>query len=875
MQRNSSHETFITFRLSDVMRYLYQILKEEFGRQTINSTEVPAIILDNLRSGYGRRPYQIEAFQYFILCYNRTFEGKPQKPLHLLFNMATGSGKTLIMAGLILYLYERGYRNFLFFVDRDNIIKKTKNNFINPRASKYLFNDKLVIDRREIFIKEVENFEEADAESINIKFTTVTQLHIDIKTTKENSITIEDFENKKIVLIADEAHHLSSATQNNRSIFNTWEGTVLKILKANFDNILLEFTATLDYEIPEIVQKYKNKVIYKYDLAQFYSDKYSKEIMLICSYYEERSRIAQALILNLYRQELAAAYNINLKPVILFKAKRTIVESEKNKNKFHELIEGFSDDLVNHILQTSTVPIVQKAFKFFKERNLSNNEIAKRIKFNFREENCLSANACEDLEKNQIILNTLEDNDNPIRAIFAVKKLDEGWDVLNLFDIVRLYEGRDSQNGNPGRVTNSEAQLIGRGARYFPFIIEKGQNPYVRKFDNDVSNDLKVLEELYYHTKEDSHYISELKRALIETGIYKNDLETKELKIKESFKQTKLYKYGWVLFNKKIERTYDKVNSFSDFGVTKKNFKHVLSSGSGRISEVFSEQEENESTNTVSERDISIARIPPHIIRFALSHNSFYHYDNLIKFFPNIDSMSTFISSTNYLKRLEITFCGTQSRLVRITNQDYLVAIQGLLEEIEIEIKTISTEYEGSGYVKGSIHKVFKDKKIKVQRNSERANGQFEVVSEPKWYVYNANYGTIEEKNFVKMFARRFKHLDDKYIDIYLIRNERELKIFDKSGRAFEPDFVLFCKEKNGEEQIYQIFIEPKGAHLQEADRWKEEFLANIRQEKKTIKINTDKYLITGLPFYDSENENDFKRALAKVLNTDEQISQQ
>ncbi|MDA0062985.1 DEAD/DEAH box helicase family protein [Brachyspira hyodysenteriae] len=31
-----------------------------------------------------------------------------------MFNMATGSGKTLIMASLILYLYEKGYRNFLF-----------------------------------------------------------------------------------------------------------------------------------------------------------------------------------------------------------------------------------------------------------------------------------------------------------------------------------------------------------------------------------------------------------------------------------------------------------------------------------------------------------------------------------------------------------------------------------------------------------------------------------------------------------------------------------------------------------------------------------------------------------------------------------------
>jgi len=58
------------------------------------------------------------------------------------------------------------------------------------------------------------------------------------------------------------------------------------------------------------------------------------------------------------------------------------------------------------------------------------------------------------------------------------------------------------------------------------------------------------------------------------------------------------------------------------------------------------------------------------------------------------------------------------------------------------------------------------------------------------------------------MFARRFESLNQKYKDIYLLRNERELKIFDKLGRAFEPDFILFCKQKENEEYVYQVFNE-------------------------------------------------------------------
>ena len=853
------------------MAFLYNTIVQEFGKRELARTEVPNTILDNLRPGYGQRPYQIEAFQRFILCYNEDFEGKPHKPFHLLYNMATGSGKTLIMAGLMLYLYEKGYRNFLFFVNSNNIIKKTKDNFLNPQASKYLFNNKLVVDGREVLIKEVENFEEADTENINIKFTTIQQLHIDLNNTKENSITIEDFKDKKIVLIADEAHHLSSATRNNGDLFGSWEGTVMEVLKANFDNILLEFTATLDYESREIAEKYQDKVIHKYDLAQFRLDKYSKEINLIRSLYEEQERVIQALILNLYRQELATSNNINLKPVILFKAKRTIAESEQNKTNFHQLIEEFSAEMVENIQQTSTVQIVQKAFQFFEGKGISSNEIAKRIKANFKEENCISANNDAEAETNQILLNTLEDENNPIRAVFAVQKLNEGWDVLNLFDIVRLYEGQNTGGSNRGigNTTISEAQLIGRGARYFPFKLEEGQDPFTRKFDDDFSNDLKILEELYYHTKEDSRYISELKKALIDTGIYEDDENSVQLSLflKPEFKRTDFYKTGQVVFNKKVEKSYYNVRSFADLGVKKKNFSYTLSSGVGRMTGVFTKEEENGDTGKIEQKDISVKYIPKHIIRFALSQNPFYYFDSLERYFPNVESLSNFVESEDYLSGLEITFNGTKSRLVNINHQDYLFAINGLLDTIEIEIKSNLTEYEGSNYVKDYVHKVFKDKEIKVYKDSERADGQFDVVSEPEWYVYNANYGTSEEKEFVKMFARRFDHLEKKYTNIYLIRNERELKIFDKLGRAFEPDFILFCKQKDGEELTYQVFIEPKGAHLVANDKWKEDFLKEIREEKKTIKIDTDKYLITGVPFYNNANENDFKETLQVVLN--------
>ncbi len=125
------------------------------------------------------------------------------------------------------------------------------------------------------------------------------------------------------------------------------------------------------------------------------------------------------------------------------------------------------------------------------------------------------------------------------------------------------------------------------------------------------------------------------------------------------------------------------------------------------------------------------------------------------------------------------------------------------------------------------------------------------------------------------IFARIFsvfmnnsgKGLNQKFENIYLIRNEREIKIFDKLGRAFEPDFLLFCKQRDEEQMTFQVFIEPKGKHLLGYDKWKEDFLKEIRQEKNTIKIHTDTYLITAVPFFNYSNENEFKRQLESIFN--------
>lgn len=820
--------------------------------------EIPDYLKNNLNSKFELRPYQIEAFARLSYCINKDFPGK-KYPLHLLFNMATGSGKTLIMAGLILYLYEKGHRNFLFFVNSTNIIEKTKENFLNPRSSKFLFKENMQVGTKRVNVASVTNFEDVNQNDINICFTTIQKLHSNLTISKENSITLEDFRKHEIVLIADEAHHMNVGTksQKQKYLFENWENTVEAIFKQNKNNLLLEFTATHDYETPEMVEKYRDKVITHYDLKDFRRDRFSKDVIVIRSDFKMNDRILQAMILSEYKQEVAGKHNINLKPVILFKAQRTIKQSRENKANFHELVD---DITANHIsgIRTSTIPVIRRAFLFFNNNGIDDEQLAMRLKRSFQKDYCISVNDDKEKENYQIRVNTLEDKDNRIRAIFAVQKLNEGWDVLNLFDIVRCYEQRDSGKSKIGKTTMSEAQLIGRGARYFPFVLPENSDRFRRKFDNDVENELRVLEELHYHSINDSRYISEIHEAMINEGIKDAKEINKPLRLKDSFKETGLYKNGYVYSNEKIKNNYQNVRSISEIGVRKKDYEHKIASGRGTSSSLFdNDHAEDVKCDT---KNIKISDIPSHIVRNAISRQSFFSFKTIKKYFPHVGSVRQFAEKEDYLSGLTIKFIGDFSN--GLSNKDQMDAVIGLLNQIESEVREKTIKYKGTKeFTPHSVSLVFSDKTLKLSEGTERADGDEQFLSDKDWYVFNANYGTDQEKEFVKMIDSEMKTLREQYDEIYLIRNERHFRIYNFSnGNAFEPDFILFLLERNGDTFTYQIFVEPKGKHLLEQDKWKQEFLDEISDKSEMIRIENQEYGLVGVPFYNSEDENEFKQ---------------
>ncbi len=104
----------------------FNSLKEAHGEDYFTS-RVDDEVVKNLNPKFELRQYQKEALGRFDFYFSEYRQRK--FPAQLLFHMATGSGKTLVMAANILQLYKQGYRNFIFFVNSVNIIEKTKDNF--------------------------------------------------------------------------------------------------------------------------------------------------------------------------------------------------------------------------------------------------------------------------------------------------------------------------------------------------------------------------------------------------------------------------------------------------------------------------------------------------------------------------------------------------------------------------------------------------------------------------------------------------------------------------------------------------------------------------------------------------------------------------
>lgn len=854
-------------------------------------------------------------------------KGEVVPPNHLMFNMATGSGKTLVMAALILYYYKQGYRNFIFFVNQNAILGKTQANFIDSSHNKYLFSENIVIDGVRVKIREVEQFSNSQ-DDIQIKFTTIQKLHNDIYKEGENALLLSDLQKRDVVLFGDEAHHLNASTSKKKSAANeltddisfigelkdsakledierSWEHTVRHcILEKNGKttgvnkNVLLEFTATIP-NTDDVKEKYEDKIISKFELKDFVEAGCTKHIRLVRSNLELRERILQALLLNWYRYAVAAKHGIaNFKPVILFRSK-TIEESKADYQMFLELCKTvkaedftFAKNL-SKIISDENDPynldgrIFERIAIYLKENNISFETVSQYIRENFKERNIIITNSKDGTKTKEKttseqdrLLNSLEDSNNHIRAIFTVQRLTEGWDVLNLYDIVRLYEGRDMDfhSKKAGSSTTSEVQLIGRGVRYYPFAF-KDKEKNRRKFDDDLQNELRILEEFYFHSDEDHRYISELSAELKNRGLIQEKRTQKIFRVKEEKKDNLKGMYLFVNEQKENPDRWLKTLP-EDFKNLAAFEAKVLTTLYSEVQSVdFSKKEDERyiaDSGTLSTSVKTFSDIPLHIRQKAFHRlntnpESYFCFENLRKRF-SVESADDFF---DFIKELKILIT-SDVQFEEIPNKKLLSLCEDFLLYIQRELETYDKPFIGTDFHLVKFSDLFtldeekgkisftKEKMILMEDSDSETQENKSLEAELKnteWYMLDSFWGTSEERKLIEFIKNHETNLKEKYDSFQLLRNEEVYKIFDfDTGRGFQPDFLLLLHGKNGgQNAYYQVFIEPKGAHLkgEDNDGWKENFLQEITNRygfEKIVMENSSGYVLIGLPFFNSQD---------------------
>ncbi|PJK24548.1 restriction endonuclease subunit R [Enterococcus mundtii] len=849
---------------------LHKKIETQFASAFTDVPDVPEYITDNLN--HQLRPYQMQALRQFIFTQERDISDMSYS--HLLFHMATGSGKTVVLAAAILYLFkEKKQQNFIFFVNSDAIIKKTADNLMNERSSKYLFNsDGIVIDGQRIALQLVEVFPSfPDKNTIYLKLTTIQKLHMDLTNPRENNLTFESLEELPLVLLADEAHHINASTKRKKRKLTTeelsektWETTISRLLSLQPKNRLLEFTATINLENDELFDKYRDKIVYQYDLKQFMNDGYSKNVTLLQANQEDNDKMLQAVLLSQYRKYVARDNGITLKPVILFKSNKISISQEAHRSLV-ELLQQLTVQQFSAIIQSGMATfqtlesIWGKMYRYYQNADYSH--VIRDIQWDFADQNILDANSKEFLEeKNTLSLNTLEDPNNPFRAIFAVAKLNEGWDVLNLFDIVRISEG----NTNTKKTTDSEAQLIGRGARYYPFVYHS-EYSFQRRFDT-LPSELKALETLHYHTINDSTYIKRLWKSLEESSIQvrEDDYVLKQAKVKPEFRKTNLFKNGKIYINQVISTTDEDYQTLKDYNIqTEKELvsDSVVETLYGTSTEII---------NTIQLQEFRW-NVEKSFIQKGIQRNPFFAFSNLKKYVPAVTSMKTFIESPSFLGNTAIHV--SIPRGSELTTNQKLSLIDKFLSYVEKNIKNNYMKTKGTPIFEGvALSELINDYYVEISKVNTNVTDMDEF-KQPRpmrhfdWYVYDQAIVNSWESSLIDFINEFMGELKTKYEDVYLIRNERKVKIVEINGtRGFMPDFLLYLKD---DDVTYQVFIEPKGDHLRLQDQWKEDFLLSLTErEDIDILSENDEVRLIGLKFYSTTTtyKNDFREDFEKKL---------
>lgn len=339
----------------------------------------------------------------------------------LSFSIATGIGKTRLMAACITYLYlEKGIRHFFILAPNLPIYEKLNKDFGNPAYSKYVFKGIAEFVTHQPYIINGENYTQQgnrlvfDKDEIEINIFNISKFNTDSKTSKKKGQTLAPkmkrlseylgqsyFEHlaglDDLVVLMDEAHRYHADASK-------------KAINELHPVLGLEMTAT---PFDENGKSFKN-IVYEYNLAQALDDGlYVKNPTVASRRNFERG--------NLTEDELDI---LKLEDAISIHEQTKIHLELYARNNNVQMVKPFILVVcknINHAIET-------------KDRIESDNFFDGRYRGKVLQ---IDSSTKNDEEVEELFM-SLDTPENEIEVVIHVNMLKEGWDVSNLYTIVPL-----------------------------------------------------------------------------------------------------------------------------------------------------------------------------------------------------------------------------------------------------------------------------------------------------------------------------------------------------------------------------------------------------------------------------------------------------
>ncbi len=393
------------------------------------------------------------------------------------FEMATGSGKTMLMGASIFYVFKKyGIRNYLIITPAStDIYQKTTLNFARGTFESVWANDapftyNLITgddytatplydgfnSTRDLSIF-VFNISKFGTNAVN---TTKRWEASDWKDQDGNTVSIRDYlQKEKLVIVTDEAHHAQSRVSK-------------EIIKSFHPELVLEYTATA-IEASKSDARKAQTVVYKYDIRRLLEDGYGKTIKAVALNVDElgkrskkQSEVPQSeklklitLVLIHLLKKIAVDRDEKirgLKPIAFVKVKDETSFAQKVfdylRLELHQDIENL--EIILEKLRAQKLEItdlLQELFNDFFGRDVS--KLKREIERVTQTAIFYHGKSDKETEKKW---NNIRRNE--VEFIVYMQRLDEGIDLPNIYSMAVVAD-------NLTEFKTAVKQIIGRGIR--------------------------------------------------------------------------------------------------------------------------------------------------------------------------------------------------------------------------------------------------------------------------------------------------------------------------------------------------------------------------------------------------------------------------